>query len=541
MDTLVDAILTVGTDLDLEHVLERVLQSACRLVDARYGILMLAAPDRQVTDFISYGLTEEERRRMSTRPDFDGILDMLFQSQLPRRFANVADAPGGFPDHPVITSLLAVPIAMRDETYGHIYLGNKQHAKEFTQEDEDAILALVTAAGIAIENARLYERERRRQQWLEAASEITRHLLGEVDPDQALRMLTRRLREVSGACYGALILLDPALPGTLRLEAVDGLGLEYTSGTRTDLRGLPELVIESGRALITEDLPNEKAHNPPPEWREAYSVIGLGMVLPLEAPGEILGVLYVGWRRGSPHERLAAQEVPLVEMFASQAALALQQVQAQQNQSRLLVLEDRDRIASDLHDAVIQRLFAIGTRLHSAVGLSTRPEVQRRIAAAIDDLDVTTREVRSAIFQLHDHDADGVPSMRDRLLSEVDAAREMFGFTPRLVLHGAADSIPRHLQSGLVAAIRVALALAANHTAPSQVEVVIDVDDDVLVLTVSDDGAADDERQKEVRKSAFTELAAAAERLDGTCTERSTGMRETTIEWRVPLREIPAR
>ncbi len=537
MHSLVDAILAVGTDLEIRHVLNRVVTAACALVDATYGVILLGTQDRHLTDFVLHGFSADELRRIGEVPDFGEVLEPLFQSELPRRFSRVTGRPPGFPAyHPAISTLLEVPIAMRDETFGHIYLANKRGEAEFTEDDEDSILALVTAAAISIQNARLYEQERRRQQWLEAASEMTHLLLGEVNRDEALRTVTRLLRDVSGLDYAGMLLLDPAAPETVVLEAVVGKELEHTAGTKAPLQGLTARIVATGRGIVSQDLLKVEGADPPPGWQLAISEMGLGMLLPLRTPGENIGVLFAGWRRGSPHERLAAREAPLVEMFASQAALALQQVQAQDNRARLLVLEDRDRIAGDLHDAVIQRLFAIGTRLHSAVGLSTRPEVQRRITEAIDDLDKTTREVRSAIFQLHDHEAE-LPSLRDRLLAEVDASRELFGRTPRLVLAGAVDSTPVHLQQELIDAIREALVIAGKHGSPRQVEVVIEVDDDTLSLTVTDDGAGADQAQERVREAGIEALATHAERLGGSCVVRPDVDDRTALVWTSPLRE----
>jgi two-component system, NarL family, sensor histidine kinase DevS len=542
VQTLIDAILTVGTDLDLPQVLERVVQSACLLAGARYGVLFLATPEREVTDTITYGTTAEDRERIARLPEFREAPGWDFTSGKKIRIAELPEhfTAAGLPrPHPAMPGLLGVPIAMRDETFGHLYLGDwgdvDNGAPPLTEDDQEALLALATAAGIAIQNARLYERERRRQQWLQAASEMTHLLLGEVDRDQALRLVTRQLREISGACYASLILLDPAVSGTMVLEAADGLGLEFTSGTRTDVRGIPSMVIESGKALITRDLPSEGAFDPPPDWREPLSAVGLAMILPLIAGGETLGVLYVGWERNSPNERLAAQEVSLVEMWASHAALALQRVQAQRNHSRLLVLEDRDRIARDLHDAVIHRLFAVGTRLHSARGLSTRPEVRRRIANAIEDLDETTKDIRSTIFQLRDPHRESATPLRDQLLAEFDMARDLFNVNPRVVLTGVVDSLPEPLHDELIYAVRHALTVAGKRQAVAHVEVVIKINGGVS-LTVTHDGVAGDAEAERIRAARMAELSDQASRLEGKCeiTEDTDG--RTTIGWYAPLR-----
>ncbi len=538
MRTLVEAILRIGSDLELAHVLERATRSACVLTDARFGFMLLLGPDNEVTDCFSAGLSAEEKAEMGDSPDFRGIVEMVRHSDRGLRLS-VTDSMStvSLPTHhPAVTSLVGVPVVQRDRSLGQLYVCNKVGAATFTKADENAVLALAAASGIAIENAHLYERERRRQQWLEAAAEVTHLLLGDVKKDQALGTVTRLLREVSGADYAGILLLDPTSPDTVDMEAVEGLGLEPTSGTRTTVEGIPAQVVGSGRGLVSADITREEGYSPPESWREALSVVGLGMVMPLNAPDEILGTLYVGWVRGSPHARPAAREAPLVEMFASQAALALQQVRAQDNRARLLVLEDRDRIASDLHDAVIQRLFAIGTRLHSAVGLSTRPEVRRRITGAIDALDETTQEVRSAIFQLHHPEAENLPSVRESLLTEVDAARAVFGFTPRLVLHGGTEGISPEGQRVLLEIVREAFALTARRGLPHHVEVELRSSADDIALRVSDEGAGTETVEELRAEPRFAALAARAEHFGGTCTIRIEPAGRTTLVWRVPRR-----
>ena len=539
LHTLVDAVLTVGTDLDLSHVLERVAQAACRLVDAECGVLVLTTPDRIVTDCIVHGLSKEQRRAIGPLPEFAAFLDRFAGFRRTVRLADVRAHPAavGYPAHyPILTSLLGVPIALRDETYGFLYLTNKERGAPFDQDDETAIRALTTAAGIAIENARLYTRERRRQRWLEAASEITHQLVGETDRTNALATVTRRLRAVSGADFSGLLLLDAVSPDTVDIQAVEGIGLEFTTGTRSPLKGLPAKVLETGRGIVSADLTHEEGYDPPDSWRGALSDVGLGMVMPLLAPGEILGVLYVCWLRDSPHALPSEREAPLVEMFAGQAAIAMQRIQAQQNQARLLLLEDRDRIASNLHDAVIQRLFAIGSKLHGAVGLSTRPEVKERVNAAIDELDEATREVRSAIFQLHQPDADVETPVRERLLTEIDASRELFGFTPRLVLHGGVDALTSQGRDELVGAVRDALSVAAGHGSATRVEVVLRVTTERLTLQVTDDGNAGPAGGREADATRIGALSEQAERLGGTCHVAPDGNGLSTLEWQVPRR-----
>ncbi|WP_084678176.1 GAF domain-containing protein [Actinopolymorpha alba] len=568
--TLMDAVMEVGADLNIEQVIKRMVRSASQLASAHDGVIFLATEDHRITNFVRFSRHIREAGVHAWQaPE---MLRDLTPSTQP-----VSIHPGTHPAARLFSvrvgSVLEVEIPLRDDPHGRLYLARSEGAAEFTGNDVETVRALATAAGVAIENARLFARERRRHQWLEATAEMIRLLLGEVDSDHALHLITRRLREVSGADYSGIVLLDQADPSMAVLKASQGFG-PHQDDTRTPTQGLAAQVVTTGRGIVSRDLAHEPGYNPPASWRNALSELGLGMLMPLNVPEGSLGVLFAGWRRGSPDEPFAAAEAPLVEMFASHAALALQQVQAQEDRSRLLVLEDRDRIARDLHDVVIHRLFTIGTTLQSAVGLSTRPEVRRRVSQAIEDLDATSRDVRSAIFELGEPPNEPA-SIRAQLLKDVDLARETIGFTPRLVVGGAFDrGLPSHIRGELGRAVREALAHAASHAPPSQVEVVLRVNDGTLVLLVTDDGAAagDDAMGREgtgneatvgeaqageaqageaqageaqageaeagddddhLRGLAY--LQARAKHLGGSCTTRPSETGGMILEWRVPL------
>ncbi|GAA4992742.1 sensor histidine kinase [Actinopolymorpha pittospori] len=540
---LIDAIVAIGTELEVGEVGARIVEAAARLVGARVGLLQLTSVENQVLVAFDYGVTPAEAKRLSDRPELAAAREALHESGRPLRWAGSmrpARTPTGAgthpaepPDAPEIRSLLAVPIDIRDEASAQLYLVDKE-AGDFTEDDQSIVIALGTAATIALHNADLYERERRRQQWLQAASELTHLLLGQVERDQALNLIITRLREVSGADYGALLLADPADPAVLSLEAVQGEGIARSSGDHSPLQGLTAEVVRTGRSVVSTDLPHLEGYDPPPQWHPSLARMGLGMLLPLTAGREVLGVLFAGWRRGSPDERPAAQEAPMVEMFANQAALALQQVQSQENRSLLMVLDDRDRIAGNLHNVVIQRLFGIGTNLQIAAGLTDRPEVGTRVSQAIEDLDETTREVRAAIFQLHEARRDE-PSVRADLIGAVDRVRERFGFIPRLVVRGPLDTIPARIRGELLASLREALSLVGKYATPSDVEVEVEVADTWLGLRVAYDREAD--ICEERRAADLARLSARARRLGGSCASRRDASGLTHIEWQASLDE----
>jgi signal transduction histidine kinase len=331
--------------------------------------------------------------------------------------------------------------------------------------------------------------QERREQWLGAALKMSQLLLGDVDRQEALRIVIAELRTVSGADGAAIILADSAYPeGTGVFAAVEGLGLEPLRGTAIPLQGLAASALSSGRAIVSEDMTFED--DPAPAVAEAQSSLGLGMYLPLVAAGQVLGLLVAGWRRGSVDERVAADEVALVEMFAGHAALAVRQAR-----TRRWVLADRERIAAGLREQAIGRIFALGTRLHSVLGRADREpgDVRRKLYDAVCELDETNRQIRSAVFALDPAWSSGQKVLTDRLLDEIDAARGVLGFTPRLAIRGLVDhTLPPHLEDGLLRGVREALTDAASHTGLSEVEVEVGVTQDELVLTVIDDGSPGD-------------------------------------------------
>ena len=512
--------------------LRRIASNAASLTGAAYATFLLncAEHHRVVT---SEQVRDDQSHIGSLLKDLDGQLPV---SDDPVRIPDLSaynEALGQPPhgDHPPVTSLLRVPLRLDDTCYGALVLANKHQGLAFTDADESVAAALGDAAAAALRQMYVFRHERRRHEWLRAALETTRVLLGEVNRNDALRLVTRQIREVSGADYAAIVLADSgSSEGHVSVEAINGLGLERVDGQPIPSQGITATVIKTGEGVVSEDLPSEPDWNPPPVVARDLSVLGPGMYLPLLVGGDVLGVLAVGWLRGNPAERVGSNEVALVKMFAGQAALAIQQFQA-----KLLVLEDRDRIGRDLRDVVIERLFAISTRLESAAGLSNRPEVRQRIDEAIGDIDQTTRGVRTAIFQLRN---DGVPDDRpasEHLLEELDNARSALGFTPRLVIRGPLDRrLPLPLQHELLHAVRQALGDAATHGCPDMVEVLVYMDETRLRLVVTDDGA---ERtgMNVPASSIAADLRARATRLGGWATIRPADPTGTVIVWQVPL------
>jgi signal transduction histidine kinase len=536
MRGLLEAVVAVGSGLDLESTLRQIVESAVRLVDATYGALGVIGEDRRLAEFIPVGLTQDEIARIHHWPEGRGLLGLLIDDPRPLRLADITAHPAssGFPDgHPPMRGFLGVPVRVRDEVFGNLYLTGKRGGGEFTEDDEAVLVALGAAAGVAVENARLYDAARRQQRWIAASAEVTTRLLSGAEPGEVLADITRQALELSHADLAVLALPD---------EEGRRLAINYAEGDGADAaRGLVLPVGQSlsGRVLATGE-PVTSADFAADERaarvaRGAMSQIGPAIVFPLGTPGNVRGVLTVGRRRGAPPFPQAQADV--VASFAAQAAVALELAASRAEAGRLSLYEDRDRIARDLHDLVIQRLYATGMSLEGAMPMITRPEVASRINNAVDAMDETIKEIRSAIFALQARDAPAGPDLRSEILALVDEMTDMLGFAPSLRLgSGLGGNISPEVAEQALAALREALSNAARHAHASQVDVTVDSDPGgMLVVQVTDDGTG---IPASGRRSGLRNLASRAEKLGGELrlepADPGAAAPGTRLEWRVP-------
>jgi signal transduction histidine kinase len=522
---LLDAVVGIGIGLDLHSTLERIVVAACRLTDAKYGALGVIGPDRTLVEFITHGMSPENHRLVGDLPRGHGVLGLLIEDPRPIRLPDITAHPRAYgfpPHHPPMHSFLGVPVRIRDQVFGNLYLAEKRGGGLFTDDDEELMTALAVAAGAAIENARLYAQARRRQRWLEAASEITGVLLGQVDRAAALRLVADRARQVADADLALMMLYDAEsdeLSVEVAVGAVPaGLGRATVRAARSEFQA----PLAGQHLAVVEDLGKAA------DWPVPLET-GTALLVPLCADRQTLGALVVAYRHGSVV--LAEDpEMALVETFAGQAALALARAQAQEEREQLAVLGDRERIARDLHDVVIQRLFAAGMRLQGAVHAAGKPEVRQRVESVIDDLDTTIRDIRGAIFELR---TPAAGQLRAEIRALVDEVRPTLGYRPRLTVDGPVDSaVPDAVRPALLAVLREALANAAKHTRASTVDVGVKAINGWLTLTVSDDGTGIGEP---TRASGLGNMRHRAEEFGGDFTIGAGDPRGTVVTWRVPL------
>ncbi|HEX2038259.1 MAG TPA: GAF domain-containing sensor histidine kinase [Acidimicrobiales bacterium] len=366
---LLDAVITIGSDLDLRTILRRVVESAAALVDARYGAIgVLDETGTRLSEFITVGLDDEEVARIGALPEGHGILGLLIVDPKPLRLPDFRRHPDSFgfpPGHPPMTSFLGVPIRLRAEVFGNLYLTDKRGGTAFSDIDEELVVGLSLAAGMAVENARLHERVR-----------------------------------------------------------------------------------------------------------------------------------------------------------------------------ELALLEDRERIARDLHDTVVQRLFATGLSLQGAARLSQRPEVTSRIQEAVEDLDATVKQIRSAIFGLEGPRA-GAGGARAQVLALTAEAAGALGFEPHVTFDGpidatATDEVRKHL----LATLREALSNVARHAHATRVDVRVSVGDSELVLFVADDGVgmAPDDDATTGGGRGRRNMAERAAALGGSFSLALGERGGTVLTWRVPVK-----
>jgi signal transduction histidine kinase len=502
---LLDAVVAVGNGLELEGTLNRIVRIAVELVDARYGALGVVGPDEQelLTEFVYVGV--DDRR-----------LGVLIENPHPMRDAQEV-AP---------TSVLGAPIRVRGELFGNLYLTEKRGGGHFTDDDDTTLKGLAAAAGVAVENARLFEESRLRERFMEATSEVNSHLLGGGSSQDALNLIALRARELSNADCALILLSEGVPPSKVVVRAASCEGSVDVVGDSVaaheplvarmfDMKG-PELVPDLAAVI-------------PESWQGPRKDFGPAVAVPLRAGNVVTGVLLATRVRGA--QRFVRDRVPLLAAFADQAAFALELAEKHRQHRELAVLADRDRIAGDLHDHVIQRLFATGMSLQGTVRRIADPTVRRRVSRAVEQLDETVREIRTAIFDLHTTGTSGAASLRRRML---DIVEELSAgtVTPSVRISGAVDTlVPEELGVHATAVLREAVSNALRHSHGGTVVVTVEAAND-LIIDVVDDGVG---IPPGVARSGLLGVERRAAKCGGMAVVVPGPEGGTRLTWRAPL------
>ncbi|MCX6462085.1 MAG: GAF domain-containing protein [Pseudonocardiales bacterium] len=526
MRGLLGAVLAVAEGLELDTTLRRIVRSAADLVDARYGALGVLDDDGRISRFLHVGLDDETRGRMGPLPEGRGLLGQLITDPRPLRLPDLGAHPAsvGFPaNHPPMHSFLGVPVRVRDAVFGNLYLTEKAGGGDFTADDEVIVEALAAAAGIAVQNADLFEQSQLRQRWLEASAEIRSELLSGASEDDALLLIAQRTLELTGS--------DTTLIA-LRPEGGDDFLVRGQGGTAGPAR-LGE-VLPADRPVLRDVVEGDTAVLvPAPDGlfgEHPDEDHGPTLAVPLRLHGGVSGVLLALRAKGRPPFRPA--EVPLLSSFAEQTTLALELGEKNRARRQLDVFADRDRIARDLHDHVIQRLFATGLQLQGTLRRTADPDVRARIEHAVGALDSTVREIRTAIFDLHTAGESGGGLRRTLLDTVADAARDS-GLSPEIRIDGAVDTlVPAPVAVHAVAAVREAVSNVVRHAKASTVAVEVRAGDGELVIEVVDDGVG---IEPGAARSGLVNLEERARQCGGACEVGPGPSLGTRLVWRVPL------
>lgn len=508
---LLGAIMAISTDLDLASVLTRLVEAAATLTGARYGALGVLGRNGDLAEFVTTGINANLAARIGELPHGHGMLRQLIEDPRPLRLVDLTTHPAsiGMPvHHPQMRTFLGVPIRIRGTVFGNLYLTEKSESRAFTAQDEILVETLANAAAVVIENARAYGLSEQRRKWLEASAELTEALQPPITIEDALAEVTRRARAAAHACAAAVVQFP--IGGHPVIAAQDGR-------TETDVAELVRQVVDQARIADQLSL--------------ALSV-SLGarhaVVVPLRVhlgDASVLLVVHEG-----PTSTPEVEEREFLAAFADQAGLAIDRAEAVTGRGELAVVSERARIARDLHDVVIQRLFATGLRLE---GLRTTPhdeDLDVVLSSVVGDLDQTIRDIRMTIFGLQQHDRTSFRGAVHDLLSEYTP---VLGFAPALRTHGPLDLlVPENIAGHLLAVLREALSNVARHADAHDVVVEVVSSADEVILRVIDGGVGIPEHRSESGLQNARERAAI---LGGVLEVSPNVGPGTTLTWRAPV------
>jgi signal transduction histidine kinase len=521
LDGLVEAMLAVTSGLELDDTLRTIVHTAIELVDARYGALGVRGYHHELVEFVYEGIDAAMREKIGHLPEGRGVLGVLLDDPKPIRLENISShaASVGFPaNHPPMRTFLGVPVRIRDEVFGNLYLTEKAGGQPFSEDDEVLVQALAAAAGIAIDNARLYAQSKARQSWIEATRDIGTELLSGADPATVFRLIASEALQLTSAMTTLV-----AVPDDDEVPAADVTDLVVVATAGDDLTQdsatIPVSATPIGEAFLQRK----------PGRFDSIEIDGAGpaLVLPLRTTDTVAGVLVALRREGA--YPFTEEQLDMMAAFADQAALAWQLASTQRRMRELDILTDRDRIARDLHDHVIQRLFAVGLSLQGTISRARSPEVQERLTACVDDLQQVIQEIRTAIFDLH-----GGSAGSTRLRQRIDEAVAQFS-TPELrttvQFVGPLSVVDASLADHAEAVVREAVSNAVRHANATTLTVSVIVEDEFSIEVV-DNGRG---IPPDVTRSGLTNLRKRAEEVGGELTLDTAPGGGTVLRWSAPL------
>lgn len=531
-EQLLRVIVEIGAGLDLDATLHRIIGAARELTSAQYGALAVRDHDGNLISFTHEGMEAETVRRIGHLPVGKGLLSLSLLDTPALRMDDLTTHPAavGFPEHhPPMRAFLAVPITIRDTVFGNLYLTHVDPARVFSDSDEVAARALAFAAAVAIDNAQVFERERTSVKWMEASREITTALLSRTEPHRRpLQLIAERARALTDAEQAIVLVPEDAdTPAgdvdTLVVSAAVGVLATDVLGQRVPVQGSTSgAVFRSGEPLITEKLRYPI---------QAFSDVGQrpAILMPLRAHDEVVGVIVVA--RGADQPPFNESYLDLVSDFATHAAIALVLASGREDARQLTILAERERIAHDLHDHVIQRLFAAGMDLQGTLARARSPEVADRLNRTLDDLQTIIEEIRTTIFELKSPAAAGGDFRHriQRVVADLTGDRDL---VTTVRLDGPMTAVGPELADHAEAVTTEAVSNALRHSGASRLTVSISVAD-MFILDVIDNGCGIPAGN--ARRSGLANMARRAEQLGGTCEITSPPEGGTRVRWIAPL------
>jgi signal transduction histidine kinase len=534
--SLLEAVLSVGRELDLPQVLRSIVEAAIALVDCQYGALGVIGKDQKLSEFIPVGITEEQEHTIGHLPEGHGLLGELIQHPKALRLRELAEHPSSYgfpPNHPEMHSFLGVPIRVRDEVFGNLYMAEKRGQQEFDPEDEAVLQTLAVAASVAIENARLYQEARDQQRWLAANTEITNRLLSGVDEERLVELIVEHARRIL-ACDLALLSVPVEDSDSIRTPVATGIHASVHRDLVLPQHGsFAGEAIAAGETVTSTDIQSDSRVNA--DLTRRWEGLGPAIAVPMSTGGDppvVRGVVVLA--RAAGGQPFTESETAPLRGFAGQVALAMELAERRRNAEQVAILEDRDRIARDLHDLAIQRLFATGMTLQSAMRFVQHPEANERLLRAVDDLDETIKIIRTTIFGLRRRESESRHrGLRVRTAQAIEDTVPALGFTPTLRTEGFVDTdVPPAIADEVIAVLGEALSNIARHAHATAADIQLTVKSSEVTVTVTDDGVG---IQEGGRRSGLANLAARARKLDGELILDKPPNGGTRLVWRVPL------
>jgi signal transduction histidine kinase len=534
MEHLLRIFVEIGADLDLDATLHRIIAAARELTSAPYGALAVRDPEGDLLRFVHDGIDADTVARIGHLPVGKGLLSLSLLDAPALRLEDLSAHPAavGFPEHhPPMRAFLAVPITIRGNVFGNLYLTHVDPARVFSESDEVAARALAFAAAAAIDNAQLFERERLSVKWMEASREITTALLSSAEPHRRpLELIAERARALTNADQAIVLLpadaeLTDDETDTLVVSAAVGVHAAEVVGRRVPVDGSTSgAVFRSGEPLITESLSYPI---------QSFTDVGQrpAIVTPLRAHDHIAGVIAIA--RGGDQPPFDDTDLDLANDFATHAAIALVLASAREDSRQLTILAERERIAHDLHDHVIQRLFAAGMDLQGTLARARSPEVAERLNRTLDDLQTIIEEIRTTIFQLKSP-LGKTGDFRQRIQGVVADLTENRDIVTTTRMHGPMTAVGGELAEHAEAVTAEAVSNVLRHSGASRLTVEVSVAD-MFVLDISDNGCGIP--VDNLRKSGLANMKHRAEQLGGACEITTSPEGGTRVHWVAPLTE----